>query len=93
MDKIGTRLEQVYLLRVDERKDGHVSAIRCNVEVVTLFEEDLDQAKEFCTRVFGNVTLIDGSKDTAWGTRTAHVADLGGHIWEVAQDLDPQPGS
>jgi catechol 2,3-dioxygenase-like lactoylglutathione lyase family enzyme len=39
------------------------------------------------------VTLINGPIDRAWGTRTACFADPGGHIWEVAQDLDEQPGS
>lgn len=37
------------------------------------------------------VTLINGPKDTPWGTRTAAFADPGGHIWAIAQDLDPQP--
>ena len=135
-----------------------MSAIRCSVGVITLFQKDLDQAKEFYARVFGKtpdfadadsavyhfdntiinlekesaahnriapaavaaqdagsrvvltiwvddadaacaelaergVTLINGPRDTPWGTRTACFADPGGHIWQVAQDLDPQPGS
>jgi len=36
---------------------------------------------------------INGPADTAWGTRNAHFADPGGHIWGIAQDLDPQPAS
>ena len=135
-----------------------MGAIRCSVGVITLFEKDLDQAKEFYARVlvitpefadaesatlrFDNtiinlekesaahdligpaavadhrggsrvvltlwvedvdaacadlskrgVTLINGPIDRPWGTRTACFADPGGHIWEIAQDLDPQPGS
>jgi len=36
------------------------------------------------------ISLINGTADTAWGTRNAHFADPGGHIWGIAQDLDPQ---
>jgi lactoylglutathione lyase len=135
-----------------------VSAIRSSVGVITLFQKNLDQAKEFYAGVFDKtpdfadadsanfhfdntiinleresaahdliapatvaaqgvgaralltiwvgdadaacaelaergVTLITGPMDRPWGTRTACCADPGGHIWEVAQDLDRQPGS
>ena len=135
-----------------------MSAIRCSVGVITLFEKDLDRATEFYARVLGKtpefadaqsatlrfdntiinleqesaahdliapaavadqgsgsrmvltlwvddvdaacadlaergVSLINGPIDRPWGTRTACFADPGGHIWELAQDLDPQPGS
>ncbi|MGH2874561.1 MAG: VOC family protein [Solirubrobacteraceae bacterium] len=130
-----------------------MSAIGRSVGVITLFQKDLDQAKEFYAAVFGKppefadansanfhfdntivnlenepaahdliapasiapekagsrtvltiwvddvhaaceelakrgVTLINGPIDRPWGTRTACFADPGGHIWEVAQDLD-----
>lgn len=133
-----------------------MSAIRRNVGVITLFQKDLEQAKEFYTTVFGKppefadadvavfrfentiinletesaahdriapavvaaqdagsrvafaiwvddadracaelaergVTLINGPMDRPWGTRTAGFADPGGHIWQIVQDLDPQP--
>lgn len=135
-----------------------MSAIRCSIGVVTLFQDDLDKAKDFYGKVFGKapdfadsdvavfhfdntiiklekesaardrlapvavaaqsagsrvvlaiwvddvdaacaqlaergVSLINGPTDTAWGTRNAHFADPGGHIWGIAQDLDPQPVS
>lgn len=135
-----------------------MSAIRCSVGVITLFQPDLDAATDFYSKVFGRapefadgnvavfhfdntiiklekepaardrmtpaavapqgagsrvvlaiwvddanaacaeladhgVSLIDGPKDTAWGTRNAHFADPGGHIWGIAQDLDPQGDS
>ena len=135
-----------------------MSAIRCSVGVITLFQKDLGQAKEFYAGLFGKtpdfadadsanfhfdntiinlekesaahdliapaavaaqgagsrvvltiwvddadaacaelaqrgVTLINGPINRPWGTRTACFADPGGHIWEVAQDLDRQPGS
>lgn len=129
-----------------------------SIGVVTLFQRDLEVAKEFYTRVFGRppdyadedvanfnfdnlivhlekesaapdligpvalarqdagarvmlvlwvddadaacvelaergVTLINGPKDRPWGVRTACFADPGGHIWEIGQDLDPQPAT
>ena len=135
-----------------------MSAIRCSIGVVTLFQGDLDEAKDFYGRVFGKapdfadsdvavfhfdntilklekestarerlapvevgaqsagsrgmftiwvddmeaacaelaergVALINGPTDTAWGTRNAQFADPGGHVWGIAQDLDPQPAS
>ena len=135
-----------------------MSAIGCSIGVVTLFQGDLDEAKDFYGRVFGKapdfadsdvavfhfdntilklekestarerlapvavaaqsagsrvmftiwvddmeaacaelaergVALINGPTDTAWGTRNAQFADPGGHVWGIAQDLDPQPVS
>lgn len=135
-----------------------MSAIGRSVGVITLFQKDLEQAKEFYTRVFAEppefsdadvavfhfdntilnleteaaahdriapaavaaqdagsrvtfafwvedayaacaelaergVTLINGPTDRPWGTRTACFADPGGHIWQIVQDLDSQPGA
>jgi len=33
------------------------------------------------------VTLISGPADRDWGMRTITLADPGGYIWEIAQDL------
>jgi lactoylglutathione lyase len=39
------------------------------------------------------VTLTSGPADRDWGMRTITVADTGGYIWEIAQDLPSAPGS
>jgi lactoylglutathione lyase len=35
------------------------------------------------------VELLNGPIDRPWGRRTAAFADPAGHVWEVAQDLQP----
>ena len=57
--------------------------------VLAVWVDDVNAA---CARLAEQgVSLINGPTDTAWGTRNAHFADPGGHIWGIAQDLDPQP--
>lgn len=34
------------------------------------------------------VALLNGPMDRPWGVRTASFTDPGGHIWEIAQDLE-----
>ncbi|MGY1807035.1 VOC family protein [Blastococcus sp. SYSU D00669] len=35
------------------------------------------------------VELLNGPQDRTWGQRTAAFADPAGHVWEVAQTLEP----
>ncbi|MGY1617444.1 VOC family protein [Geodermatophilus sp. SYSU D00691] len=35
------------------------------------------------------VELLNGPQDRTWGQRTAAFADPAGHVWEVAQTLQP----
>ena len=59
--------------------------------LLAIWVDDVDAA---CAELAEKgVSLINGPADTAWGTRNAHFADPGGHIWGIAQDLDPQPAS
>lgn len=52
----------------------------------------VDDAAEACAELAERgVTLINGPMDRPWGTRTAAFADPAGHIWQIVQDLDPQP--
>ncbi len=34
------------------------------------------------------VTLLNGPMDRPWGVRTASFRDPGGHIWEIAHNLN-----
>jgi len=53
---------------------------------LSIFVDDVDAA---CADLAARgVELINGPIDREWGMRTACFADPGGHIWEVAQDLD-----
>lgn len=55
--------------------------------VLGLWVDDADAA---CAELEDlGVSLISGPTDTPWGTRNAQFADPGGHIWGIAQDLDP----
>jgi catechol 2,3-dioxygenase-like lactoylglutathione lyase family enzyme len=56
-----------------------------------IFVEDLDAVRaELDSR---GVTLISGPADRDWGMRTITVADPGGYVWEIGQDLPSAPGS
>jgi uncharacterized glyoxalase superfamily protein PhnB len=55
--------------------------------VLAVFVDDVDAA---CTELAqSGVVLLNGPVDRPWGMRTASFADPAGHIWEIAQDLDP----
>jgi len=56
--------------------------------VLAVFVDDVDAA---CTELARRgVVLLDGPADRSWGMRTATFSDPAGHIWEIAQDLDPE---
>lgn len=58
--------------------------------LLAIWVDDLDAAcAELAKR---GIKLLNGPRDTPWGTRNAHFADPSGHIWGIAQDLEPQPG-
>ena len=59
--------------------------------VLTIWVDDADQACAELSEL--GVKLINGPQDQPWGMRTACFADPGGHLWTVAQDLDPDPGA
>ena len=53
--------------------------------VFTINVEDVDAlCAELTSR---GVELLNGPMDRPWGVRTASFADPGGHIWEIAQNL------
>ena len=59
--------------------------------ILTIWVADADAAcAELAKR---GVPLINGPTNTPWGTRRAVFADPGGHLWQVAQDLDQQSES
>lgn len=37
------------------------------------------------------VTLLNGPMDRPWGVRTAAFTDPGGHVWEIAAPIAPDP--
>ena len=54
----------------------------------------VDDVNAACAELLDcGVSLISGPEDTAWGTRNARFADPGGHVWGIAQDLDPRADS
>ena len=56
--------------------------------VLAVFVDDVDAA---CTELaHRGVVLLNGLADRSWGMRTATFSDPPGHIWEIAQDLDPE---
>jgi catechol 2,3-dioxygenase-like lactoylglutathione lyase family enzyme len=56
---------------------------------LTIWVDDADAAcAELARR---GVELLNGPLDREWGVRTACFADPDGHIWEVAQELAPEP--
>ena len=52
----------------------------------TIGVDDVDAVCEELTR--RGVTLINGPQNRPWGIRTASFADPGGHIWEIAHNVD-----
>jgi len=55
--------------------------------VLAVFVDDVDAV---CTELeHRGVVLLNGPADRPWGMRTASFSDPAGHIWEIAQDLDP----
>jgi uncharacterized glyoxalase superfamily protein PhnB len=55
---------------------------------LAVFVDDVDAA---CTELaHRGVVLLNGLADRSWGMRTATFSDPPGHIWEIAQDLDPE---
>ncbi len=56
--------------------------------VLAVFVDDVDAA---CTELaHRGVVLLNGPADRPWGMRTVSFSDPAGHIWEIAQDLDPK---
>jgi lactoylglutathione lyase len=59
--------------------------------LLTIWVDDVDAA---CAELAKQgVGLLNGPVDRPWGMRTASFTDPGGHIWELAQDLDEPEGS
>jgi catechol 2,3-dioxygenase-like lactoylglutathione lyase family enzyme len=53
------------------------------------FTVSVDDVDATCTELAGQgVALLNGPMDRPWGVRTASFTDPGGHIWEIAQDLE-----
>lgn len=66
---------------VAERSDGSRFQL-------TIWVDDADAA---CAAVAERgVELVYGPANRGWGMRTAAFSDPDGHIWEIAQELDPQ---
>ena len=59
--------------------------------LLTIWVDDVDAACAELARQ--GVGLLNGPVDRSWGMRTASFTDPGGHIWELAQDLDTSEGS
>jgi catechol 2,3-dioxygenase-like lactoylglutathione lyase family enzyme len=52
---------------------------------LSIFVDDVDAVcEDLASR---GVEFVNGPMDREWGMRTACFADPGGHIWEVAQEL------
>lgn len=59
--------------------------------LLTIWVDDVDAA---CAELADQgVELLNGPVDRPWGMRTASFTDPGGHIWELAQDLDTSEDS
>ncbi len=59
--------------------------------LLTIGVDDVDAA---CAELANQgVELLNGPVDRPWGLRTASFTDPGGHIWELAQDLDKSEDS
>lgn len=59
--------------------------------LLTIWVDDVDAA---CAELADQgVGLLNGPVDRPWGMRTASFTDPGGHIWELAQDLDTSESS
>ena len=55
---------------------------------LTIWVDDADAA---CAALAERgVELVYGPADRGWGMRTAAFSDPDGHLWEVAQELEPQ---
>lgn len=51
---------------------------------------DVDDVDAICETLVGRgAELLNGPMDRPWGIRTAAFMDPGGHIWEVAQPIEP----
>ena len=59
--------------------------------LLTIWVDDVDAA---CAELADQgVELLNGPVDRPWGMRTASFTDPGGHIWELAQNLDTSEDS
>lgn len=59
--------------------------------LLTIWVDDVDAA---CAELADEgVKLLNGPVDRPWGMRTASFTDPGGHIWELAQDLQTPASS
>jgi catechol 2,3-dioxygenase-like lactoylglutathione lyase family enzyme len=48
----------------------------------------VDDVNAVCSELAGRgVELLSGPADRPWGMRTVTLADPGGHIWEIAQEI------
>jgi catechol 2,3-dioxygenase-like lactoylglutathione lyase family enzyme len=53
----------------------------------------VDDVDAVCAELAGRgVHLLAGPADRDWGMRTATLADPGGHIWEITQELPAADG-
>jgi catechol 2,3-dioxygenase-like lactoylglutathione lyase family enzyme len=53
----------------------------------------VDDADAVCAELVGRgATLLNGPVDRPWGQRTAAFVDPAGHVWEIAQRIDPTGG-
>lgn len=54
-----------------------------------VFTIRVDNVDEVCADLASRgVTLLNGPMNRPWGVRTASFADPGGHIWEIAEQLE-----
>lgn len=54
----------------------------------------VDDADAVCAELEARgVALLNGPMNREWGMRTASFTDPGGHIWEIAQNLNQAEGS
>jgi catechol 2,3-dioxygenase-like lactoylglutathione lyase family enzyme len=53
----------------------------------------VDDVDAMCSELKARgVKLLNGPMNRAWGVRTASFTDPSGHIWEIAQSLQPTKG-
>ena len=69
----------------------HWYRVAAGSRFLTICVDDVDAA---CAELASQgVGLLNGPVDRPWGMRTASFTDPGGHIWELAQNLDESEGS
>ncbi|MCK1389209.1 VOC family protein [Bradyrhizobium sp. 1] len=56
--------------------------------LLTIRVRDVDQVCRSLREI--DVDLLNGPVDRPWGRRTASFADPSGHVWEIAQAIEPR---